>query len=101
MTQPNDVDQQQLRAVIKRLQSVRAPCFLCNQDTFNVGVFFPNDSESFGIGKPAQGKHRAAAYRICRSCLRIPDYIKRVEKQMKDEYAAGTYDACMASDILL
>ena len=61
-------------------------CILCGGKPGVIGVFVPEDSESWGAPK---GKQRAVRYCLCERCARGENVQERVEKIIRAELDSG------------
>lgn len=61
-------------------------CLLCGGTPEVIGVFVPQDPESWGSSK---GKGRIFRYCLCANCQQKPDAPGRAEKIIRAELAGG------------
>ena len=74
---------QRSRAQRKQRQQagVPWPCVLCGARAEFIGIYAPGPAHNALIGAPV-GKQRLVAYRLCETCLELPDVFRRVESEL-------------------
>ena len=68
-----------LRDMVYRTYLLRPPCLLCQKPCYRVGAFIPTDQQAWGIPPGWRG---GCVYSLCRTCVRLPDLMARVEKML-------------------
>ena len=65
-----------VQAAVSLTYQTKPPCLLCQQPCYRVGIFVPFNPRAYGMPPGWRG---GCVYSLCRTCLRLPDLMDRIE----------------------